>query len=99
MKNNLSALKKNVFTDALNSASASAALGHSIVTVVGRAEVCVEYHNGVLEYEPEIVTVASSGAAGGSGTIRITGKSLTIKSMNSESLTIAGVIETVTFGV
>jgi sporulation protein YqfC len=99
MKNNLPLLKSNIFNDTLNSGVVSETLGRSIVTITGRTEVYIEHHNGVTEYETETVTVSSSGATGDKGTIRITGKNLTIKSMNSESLAVTGVIDTVTFGM
>ncbi|MDR2606399.1 MAG: YabP/YqfC family sporulation protein [Oscillospiraceae bacterium] len=76
----------------LSDCTVSESLGYPIVTISGRAQVCIENHRGISEYENEAVTVLS-----GKYDIRVTGLNLTIRSMNTDTLVITGDINAVTF--
>lgn len=62
------------------------------VTMVGKMEVHIENHKGIIEYSREIIRINT-----GEGILKITGKTMNIKNIMTEELTIAGEIISVEF--
>jgi sporulation protein YqfC len=60
------------------------------VELTGFSKISIEQHKGILEYSDEVVTVAVS-----QGKIRITGKGLSIRLMNSVFLVVVGKLSNV----
>ncbi len=71
---------------------AEAVAGVSYIEIIGTHEVLVENHKGILEYTENEVKVNT-----GKNILRITGQRLSVGSMNSNQLKLAGKIEAVQF--
>lgn len=56
--------------------------------LTGFSQLTVELHQGVLEYTDEVISLAVA-----LGTVRILGKHLTIRLLNNQYVTVAGVVE------
>lgn len=69
---------------------AEIAAGLPKMEMTGTAEFSMEPHKGLLEYEQERISVASS-----VGTVTILGNGLTIRLMNQERITVVGEIRAV----
>ncbi len=66
--------------------------GASRVEITGARDVLVTNHGGIIEYTPELITLAGSGAA-----IAIHGAELELVSMSAEELSLRGRIFSVEF--
>lgn len=62
------------------------------VRIMGRVSLTVEAHKGISEFTPESVTVRLSG-----GSLRISGRGLSVDSMSESFLTVSGTIDAVSF--
>lgn len=62
------------------------------VTILGGLQVTVENHRGVIHYSPERVVVGMT-----SGRVHISGQDLVIGVIHDQEITVAGVVESVTF--
>lgn len=60
-------------------------LGLPKVTMMGKMELHIENHKGIIEYSKEIIRINTS-----EGIIKITGKMMNIKNIVTEELTITG---------
>lgn len=58
------------------------------LTMVGRFEVTLENHKGIVEFHPTIVRLRTS-----AGALAVTGSSLTLSELSSSKVTIRGVID------
>lgn len=62
------------------------------ITLIGNLQLYIENHKGIIEYTSQRIRVNTK-----SGTIRITGKNLTIKIIIAEEIVICGNIENIEF--
>ena len=62
------------------------------ITMIGNNQVTVENHKGIVEYSDELIRVNT-----GNGILKINGKKLNIKAIMQEEITIAGIIESLSF--
>lgn len=62
------------------------------ITIIGRSEVIVVSHKGLLEYTPERICIAAAKCE-----VRILGDGLDIKSMTPEAISVCGALESVEF--
>ena len=69
---------------------AEIAAGLPKIELTGTSEFSMEPHKGLLEYEQERISVASS-----VGTVAVLGSGLTIRLMNQERITVVGEIRAV----
>ena len=60
-------------------------LGLPKVTMIGKMELHIENHKGIIEYSKEIIRINTS-----QGILKITGKKMSIKNIVTEELTITG---------
>ncbi len=60
-------------------------LGLPKVTMIGKMELHIENHKGIIEYSKEIIRINTS-----EGILKITGKMMNIKNIVTEELTITG---------
>lgn len=58
-----------------------------LISVIGNEEINIENYKGIIEYNEERIRINTS-----SGIIRIEGKSLHLKRITAESMTINGII-------
>ena len=69
-----------------------ATLGLPRIIILGHEEMLIENHCGIVEYSPEIITVATK-----SGSTSVTGGGLLLKSIDTERIHITGKIITILF--
>ncbi|AFS78826.1 sporulation protein YqfC [Gottschalkia acidurici 9a] len=62
------------------------------ITMVGRIQLYIENHKGIIEYSTERIRVNTS-----EGILKITGKNMIIKNIVTEEMVISGDIEIVEF--
>ena len=60
-------------------------LGLPKVTMIGKMELHIENHKGIIEYSKEIIRINTS-----EGILKITGKMMNIKNIVTEELTVTG---------
>ena len=60
-------------------------LGLPKMTMIGKMELHIENHKGIIEYSKEIIRINTS-----QGILKITGKKMSIKNIVTEELTITG---------
>jgi len=64
----------------------------SKVIITGTEQVTIENHKGIVEYSEELIRINT-----GSGIMKLCGKSLTIKTILQEEITITGAISNIEF--
>ena len=62
------------------------------VTLIGNLQLYIENHKGIIEYSSQRIRINTK-----SGVMRITGKNLTIKTIVTEEIIIAGLISQIEF--
>ncbi len=67
-------------------------LGLPKVTMIGKLEIYIENHKGIIEYSKEIIRINTS-----LGVLKITGKEMNIKNIITEEVSIIGEIISVEF--
>lgn len=63
-----------------------------LISMMGKEEITIENHKGILAYHEEIVRIATK-----VGTFKINGKDLKIKHLSADALVVAGSIAGVEF--
>ena len=66
--------------------------GVSVITILGRNEICIENYRGIIEYTEQLVRVQTK-----SGQIRLTGKRLKIEYYTNDEMKITGYLESLEF--
>ena len=62
------------------------------ITLPGRSRAVVEHHKGLLDYSDQAVAVSAGG-----GIVRVLGRELTLRAMDSETVLITGRIQAVEY--
>ena len=68
-------------------------LGASVITILGRNEVCIENYRGIIEYTDTLIRVQTK-----SGQVRLTGKRLQIEYYTNDEMKIKGRLVSLEFG-
>lgn len=67
-------------------------LGLPKITMVGRMEIHIENHKGIIEYSKEIIRINTS-----EGILKITGKNMDIKNIITEEVRVTGEVISIEF--
>ena len=88
-------MEKEQFGEKLASAASmpkDVVLGASVITILGRNEVCIENYRGIIEYTDTLIRVQTK-----SGQIRLTGKRLQIEYYTNDEMKITGLVTALEF--
>lgn len=88
-------MEKEQFGEKLASAASmpkDVVLGASVITIVGKNEVCIENYRGIIEYTDSLIRVQTK-----SGQIRLTGKRLQIEYYTNDEMKITGLMTALEF--
>lgn len=67
-------------------------LGLPKITMVGKVEIHIENHKGIIEYSKEIIRINTS-----EGILKITGKNMDIKNIITEEVRVTGEVISIEF--
>lgn len=67
-------------------------LGYSIISIVGKNEVLIENHRGILEYNNELIRISTK-----LGQVRLVGRELNILQYTNDEMKIEGLISEIDF--
>ncbi len=88
-------MEKEQFGEKLASAASmpkDVVLGASVITILGRNEVCIENYRGIIEYTDTLIRVQTK-----SGQIRLIGKRLQIEYYTNDEMKITGLVTALEF--
>ena len=63
------------------------------LTLIGRGQLCIENHKGIIIYEDDLIRVAVRG-----GAIAVTGRGLKVRSVYTHEISIEGQIDNIDLG-
>lgn len=68
-------------------------LGASVITILGRNEVCIENYRGIIEYTDTLIRVQTK-----SGQVKLNGKRLQIEYYTNDEMKVTGSVVSLEFG-